>query len=76
MHAALSSPLGRITLRRDLAARHARITRLWHAARNAYRRLHEEPVQDLMAMRAAAQRLDQLSRGRATLLSDLKALSD
>ena|GEM_PF-921006 len=73
---ALSSPLGRITLRRELAERHARITRLWHTARNAYRRLNEAPVQNLMAMRAAAQRLDQLARGRASLLSDLKALSD
>lgn len=72
----LSSPLGVITLRRELAERHARITRLWHTARNAYRRLNEAPVQNLTAMRAAAQRLDQLTRGRAALLSDLKALSD
>jgi hypothetical protein len=63
-------------MRRELAERHARLTRLWHAARNAYRRLNDEPVQNLTAMRAAAQRLDQLSRGRAALLSDLKALSD
>lgn len=73
---ALSSPLGVITLRRELAERHARITRLWHSARNAYRRLNDAPVQNLNAMRAAAQRLDQLTRGRAALLSDLKALSD
>jgi hypothetical protein len=63
-------------MRRELAERHARLTRLWHAARNAYRRLNDAPVQNLTAMRAAAQRPDQLSRGRAALLSDLKALSD
>lgn len=73
---ALSTPLGVITLRRELAERHARITRLWLAARNAYRRLNEAPVLNLTAMRVAAQRLDQLTRGRAALLSDLKALSD
>ena len=70
-----SSPLAVITLRREVAARYARITRLWHAARNAYRRLHEAPVQNLSALRNAAQRLDQLDRGRAALLSDLKALA-
>jgi hypothetical protein len=70
-----SSPLTVITLRRDLAARYARINRLWLTARNAYRRLHEAPVQDLLALRNAAQRLDQLDRGRAALRSDLKALA-
>jgi len=69
-----SSPLGVITLRREIAARYARINRLWLTARNAYRRLHEAPVQDLTALRDAAQRLDQLDRGRAALLRDLKAL--
>ena len=68
-------PLGVITLRRELAARYARMNRLWLTARNAYRRLHEAPVQGLSALRTAAQRLDQLDRGRAALLSDLKALA-
>lgn len=71
-----SSPLGVITLRREVAERYARIHRLWLTARNAYRRLHEAPVQDLSALRTAAQRLHQLDRGRAALLSDLKALAD
>jgi len=71
-----TSPLAVITLRREVAARYARIHRLWLTARNAYRRLHEAPVQDLGALRNAAQRLDQLDRGRAALLRDLKALSD
>lgn len=70
-----SSPLAVITLRREVAARYARINRLWLTARNAYRRLHEAPVQNLGALRNAAQRLDQLDRGRAALLSDLKALA-
>jgi len=68
--------LGLITLRRELAARYARIHRLWVSARNAYRRLHAAPVQDLTRLRAAAQRLDELDRGRAALRRDLKALSD
>ena len=63
------SALGLITLRRELAARYVRIHRLWVRARNAYRRLHAAPVQDLTQLRAAAQRLDELRR-------DLKALSD
>ena len=70
-----SSPLTVITLRRELAARYARIDRLWLTARNAYRRLHQAPVQDLLALRDAAQRLDRLDRGRAALRSDLKALA-
>ena len=70
-----SSALRLITLRRELAARYVRINRLWHAARKAYRRLHAAPVQDLDELRTAAQRLDALDRDRATLLSDLKALS-
>ncbi|HWW31880.1 MAG TPA: hypothetical protein VNY70_00810 [Steroidobacteraceae bacterium] len=70
-----SSPLTVITLRREVAARYARIDRLWLTARNAYRRLHDAPVQDLLALRNAAQRLDQLDRGRAALRSDLKALA-
>jgi len=69
-------PLAVITLRRELAARHARMQRLWRTARNAYRRLAAAPVQDLLALRHAAQRLDTLDRGRAALLSDLKALAD
>jgi hypothetical protein len=69
-------PLGVITLRREVAARYDRINRLWLTARNAYRRLHEAQVQDLTALRNAAQRLDQLDRGRAALLRDLKALAD
>ena len=68
------SPLGLITLRREIAARYARINRLWVTARNAYRRLHAAPVQDLCALRDAAARLDELGRGRAALLRDLKAL--
>jgi hypothetical protein len=71
-----SSPLAVITLRREVAARYARINRLWLTARNAYRRLHEAPVKDLMAMRDAALKLDQLDRGRAALMRDLKALAD
>jgi hypothetical protein len=70
------SPLAIITLRRELAERYARINRLWLTARNAYRRLHDAPVQNLVALRDAAQRLDQLDRGRAALLRDLKALAD
>jgi hypothetical protein len=65
-----------ITLRREAAARYARINRLWLAARNAYRRLHQAPVQNLRDLRQAAERLDRLDRGRAALRSDLKALSD
>ena len=70
-----SSALRLITLRRELAARYVRINRLWHAARKAYYRLHNAQVQDLTELRSAAQRLDELDRDRATLLSDLKALS-
>jgi hypothetical protein len=33
-------------------------------------------VQDLTELRAAAERLEQLDRGRAALRRDLKALSD
>jgi hypothetical protein len=76
MRAMQQSALGLITLRRELAARYARIHRLWVTARNAYRRLHAAPVQDLAQLRAAAQRLDELDRGRAALRRDLKALSD
>jgi hypothetical protein len=65
-----------ITLRREFAARYARINRLWVTARNAYQRLHQAPVQNLEELRAAAQRLDELDRGRAALRRDLKALSD
>lgn len=65
-----------ITLRREVAARYARMQRLWVGARNAYRRLAAAPVQDLMALRHAAQRLDHLESGRAALLRDLKALAD
>ena len=65
-----------ITLRRETAARYARMHRLWVTARNLYRRLHQAPVQNLAALRAAAERLDQLDRGRAALRRDLKALSD
>ena len=71
-----SSVLGIITLRREIAERYERINRLWLGARTAYRRLNDAPVQNLNALRDAAQRLDQLTRGRAALLRDLKALSD
>ena len=71
-----SSALGIITLRRETAERYERITRLWLTARSAYRKLNEAPVQNLSALRQAAARLDQLARGRAALLRDLKALSD
>ena len=64
-----------ITRRRELADRYARMTRAWVTAANAYRRLHEAPVQDLGELRAAARRLDELERGRAALRRDLKALS-
>jgi hypothetical protein len=76
MQAMQRSALALITLRRELAARYVRIHRLWVTARNAYRRLHDAPVQNLAELRAAAQRLDQLDRGRAALRRDLKALSD
>jgi hypothetical protein len=76
MQAMQQSALALITLRRELAARYVRIHRMWVTARNAYRRLHEAPVQNLAKLRAAAQRLDQLDRGRAALRRDLKALSD
>lgn len=69
-------PLGVITLRRELAQRYDRINRLWVTARNTYRRLQDEPVQDLGALRDASQRLDRLDRGRTALLRDLKALAD
>jgi hypothetical protein len=65
-----------ITLRRDVAAHYARVTRAWVAAHGLYRRLHAAPVKNFSALRQAAQRLDKLGRGRAALLSDLKALSD
>jgi hypothetical protein len=71
-----SSALGLITLRRELAARYARINRLWISARNTYRRLNDAEVTDLSALRQAAQRLDELDRGRTALWRDLKALSD
>jgi hypothetical protein len=70
------SALTLITLRREFAARYARINRLWLTAHSAYRRLHREPVQNLGALRAAAARLAELDRGRAELRRDLKALSD
>ncbi len=71
-----TSSLKIITLRREAAARYERINRLWLMARTAYRRLNQGPVQNLNALREAAARLDQLSRGREALLRDLKALSD
>jgi len=71
-----SSALSLITMRRELAERYAAATRRWQAARNAYRRLHEAPVTNIVALRNAAQRMDRLDRGRAALLRDLKALSD
>ena len=70
------SALRVITLRRELAARYARVSRLWITARNAYHRLHERPVPNLSALRIAAARLEELTRGRAALQRDLKALSD
>jgi hypothetical protein len=71
-----ASVLNIITMRREIAARYERVNRLWLTARTAYRRLNEAPVQNLNALRDAAARLDQLGRGRAALLRDLKALSD
>ena len=70
------SALAIITLRREFAARYARVNRLWLTAQTAYRRLHQAPVQNLEALRAAAERLAELDRGRAALRRDLKALSD
>ena len=70
------SPLYVVTQRRDLAARYATTTRQWLVARTTYRRLHEAPVKNISALRDAARRLDQLERGRAALLRDLKALAD
>ena len=71
-----SSALGIITLRREIAQRYERVNRLWLSAQTAYRRLNDAPVQNLHALRDAAQRLDQLAAGRAALMRDLKALSD
>ncbi|HKT74803.1 MAG TPA: hypothetical protein VJQ47_18095 [Steroidobacteraceae bacterium] len=71
-----SSTLAIITMRRELAARYATTTRQWIAARTTYRRLHDAPVKNIVALREAASRLDQLDRGRAALLRDLKALAD
>lgn len=71
-----ANALGLITLRREVAARYARMTRLWQAARRTYRRLAAARVQQLHALRHAAQRVERLDRGRAALLSDLKSLSD
>ncbi|HEY7995901.1 MAG TPA: hypothetical protein VIE14_03500 [Steroidobacteraceae bacterium] len=71
-----ASALAIITLRRETAARYERVNRLWLMACTAYRRLNEAPVQNLRALRDAAARLDQLSRGRAALRRDLKALAD
>lgn len=71
-----ANALGVITMRREVAARYARMTRLWLAARSAYHRLHAAPVLQLHVLRHAAQRLDRLAANRAALLSDLKALSD
>ena len=65
-----------ITLRRETAARYERVNRLWLMAGTAYRRLNQAPVQNLNALRDAAARLDQLARGRAALIRDLKALAD
>jgi hypothetical protein len=76
MRAMRAHALAIITLRRELAARYARVTRAWLAAHSAYRRLHAAPIKNFCALRDAAQRLDKLGRGRAALLSDLKALSD
>ncbi len=70
------SPIYVVTQRRDLAARYATTTRQWLVARTTYRRLHEAPVKNITALRDAARRLDQLERGRAALLRDLKALAD
>jgi hypothetical protein len=62
--------------RLDLSVRCENATRQWLAARAAYRRLHDSHVKDLFALRDAAQRLDQVERGRNALLRDLKALAD
>ena len=70
------NPLTLITLRRETAARYERVNRLWLMACTAYRRLNQAPVQNLNALRDAAARLDQLERGRAALMRDLKALAD
>ena len=69
------SPLYVVTQRRDLASRYATTTRQWLVA-DHLPRLHEAPVKNITALRDAARRLDQLERGRAALLRDLKALGD
>ncbi len=71
-----ASALNIITLRREVAARYEHLNRLWLSARTAYRRLNDAPIQNLAALRQAAARLDQLTRGRAAALRDLKALAD
>lgn len=65
-----------IALRRELASRYATTIRQWIAARTTYRRLHKAPVKNLIALRDAARRLDQLEQGRVSLLRDLQALAD
>ncbi|MBS0379534.1 MAG: hypothetical protein JSS29_13675 [Proteobacteria bacterium] len=71
-----ASALNIITLRREVAARYEHLNRLWLSARSAYRRLNDAPIQNLAALRQAAARLDQLTRGRAAAIRDLKALAD
>jgi hypothetical protein len=70
------SPLLAVMQHRDLSARYQITTRQWLVARTTYRRLHEAPVKNITALREAARRLDQLERGRAALLRDLKAVAD
>jgi hypothetical protein len=60
----------------DLSIRFQSATRQWLAARATYRRLHDSHIKDLFALRDAAQRLDQVERGRNALLRDLRALAD
>jgi hypothetical protein len=71
-----ASALAIITLRRETAARYERVNRLWLMACSAYRRLKQAPVQNLRGLREATARLERLSRGRAALRRDLKALAD
>src|SRR2546429_1067136 len=70
MHA---SALAIITMRREVADRYVRMTRLWLAAHHAYRRLHASPVKNLTALRDAAQRLEQLHPGPPGRRPGLKA---
>ena len=76
-----ANALGLITMRREVAARYARMTRLWLAARTAYRRLHAAPVQQLHALLDSAPDVlfasaPALQAGKYTLHWHVRSMSD